>query len=97
WGYRDPSVDETAGIELIHRAIDLGVDHFDTADVYGPFTNEALVGRALSGRRDQVVIATKVGLVVEDAATYRYGAEGRPAHVRESCEGSLRRLGVEAI
>jgi len=97
WAYRDPTIDETAGIELIQKALDLGVDHFDTADVYGPFANEALVGRALAGRRDQVVIATKVGLVVEDIATYRYGRNGRPEYVRASCDASLRRLGVDQI
>jgi aryl-alcohol dehydrogenase-like predicted oxidoreductase len=97
WGYRDPSVDERAGIALIQDAIDLGVDHFDTADVYGPFTNEKLVGRALAGRRDRIVLATKVGLVVEDAATYRYGRNGRPEHVRASCDASLSRLGVDVI
>jgi aryl-alcohol dehydrogenase-like predicted oxidoreductase len=97
WAYRDPSIDETAGIELIQEALDLGVDHFDTADVYGPYTNEALVGRALAGRRDDVVIATKVGLVVEDPSTYRYGRNGHPEHVRASCDESLRRLGVGEI
>jgi aryl-alcohol dehydrogenase-like predicted oxidoreductase len=97
WGYRDPSVDEGAGIALIRDAIDLGVDHLDTADVYGPFTNEKLVGRALAGRRDRIVLATKVGLVVEDAATYRYGRNGRPEHVRASCDASLSRLGVDVI
>src|SRR5207244_2421146 len=89
WGYRDPSVDEAAGIELIRQAVDLGVDHFDTADVYGPFTNETLVGRALAGRRDRVVLATKVGLVVEDAATYGYGRNGTPEHISPtSCRGA---------
>ena len=97
WAYRDATVDEAAGIDLIHQAIDLGVDHFDTADVYGPFTNESLVGRALADRRDHVVLATKCGLVVEDAATYRYGRNGRPEHVRASCDASLRRLGVDVI
>jgi aryl-alcohol dehydrogenase-like predicted oxidoreductase len=97
WGYRDASVDETAAIEVIRRAIDLGVDHFDTADVYGPFTNESLLGRALADRREHVVIATKAGLVVEDKATYRFGRNGRPEHVRQACDGSLQRLGVEVI
>ncbi len=97
WGYRDASVDEAAGIRLIHEAIDLGVEHLDTADVYGPFTNESLVGRALAGRRERVVLATKCGLVIEDAAVYRYGRNGRPEHVRDACDGSLRRLGVDAI
>jgi aryl-alcohol dehydrogenase-like predicted oxidoreductase len=97
WGYRDPSVDEAAGIDLIRQAIDLGVDHFDTADVYGPFTNESLVGRALAGRRERVTLATKAGLVVEDAATYRYGRNGRAEHIRASCDGSLKRLAVDII
>ena len=97
WGYRDHSVDEAAGIDLIRQAIDLGVSHLDTADVYGPFTNESLVGRALAGRRDRVTLATKAWLVVEDAATYRYGKNGRPEHIRASCDGSLQRLGVDVI
>jgi aryl-alcohol dehydrogenase-like predicted oxidoreductase len=97
WGYRDRSVDEAAAIGVIRHAIDLGVDHFDTADVYGPFHNEQLVGRAIEGRRDRVVIATKAGLVVEDKASYRFGRDGRPEHVREACEGSLSRLGVDVI
>jgi aryl-alcohol dehydrogenase-like predicted oxidoreductase len=98
WGYRDETVGEDAAVDVIRRAVDLGVDHFDTADVYGPFTNERLVGRALGGgRRDAVVIATKTGLVVEDKATYQFGRDGRPAHVLESCDGSLARLGVDVI
>ena len=97
WGYRDQSVDEAASIDVIRRALDVGVDHFDTADVYGPFTNERLLGRALAQRRDQVVVATKCGLVVQDKASYRFGRDGSPAHVREACDGSLERLGVGAI
>jgi aryl-alcohol dehydrogenase-like predicted oxidoreductase len=97
WGYRDYSVGESAAIEVIHRALDLGVDHFDTADVYGPFTNETLVGRALAGRRGEVIIATKAGLVVEDKATYRFGRDGSPDHIRKACDASLRRLGIDTI
>jgi aryl-alcohol dehydrogenase-like predicted oxidoreductase len=97
WGYRDPSVDEAAGLRLIQEAIDLGVEHLDTADVYGPFANESLVGRALAGRRERVVLATKCGLVIEDRATYRYGRNGRPEHVRSACDASLARLGVDVI
>ncbi len=97
WGYRDESVDETAAADVIRQAIDVGVDHFDTADVYGPFTNEKLLGRAIGDRRGRVVIATKMGLVVEDQATYRFGRNGSPAHVRKSCDGSLERLGVDVI
>jgi aryl-alcohol dehydrogenase-like predicted oxidoreductase len=97
WGYRDESVDEAAAMDVIRRALDLGVDHFDTADVYGPFTNERLLGRALAQRRDQAVVATKCGLVVQDKASYRFGRDGSPAHVREACEGSLERLGLDTI
>lgn len=97
WGYRDTSVDEAAAIDVIRRAIDLGVDHFDTADVYGPFANESLVGRAIADRRERVVIATKAGLVVEDKATFRFGRDGRPEHIREACDGSLERLGIDVI
>jgi aryl-alcohol dehydrogenase-like predicted oxidoreductase len=99
WAYRDHAVDEAAGAALIRDAVELGVDHFDTADVYGPFTNERLVGRALrdAGRRDDVLIATKCGLVVEDRATFRFGRDGSPAHVREACDASLERLGIGVI
>ncbi len=97
WGYRDTSVDEAASIDVLRRAIDIGVDHFDTADVYGPFANESLVGRALEGRREEVVVATKAGLVVEDKATFRFGRDGRPEHIREACDGSLTRLGIDVI
>ncbi|MEO8431184.1 MAG: aldo/keto reductase [Acidobacteriota bacterium] len=97
WGYRDASVDEAAAQDVIRHALDLGVDHFDTADVYGPFTNEALVGRALAGRRDGVTIATKAGLAVENKATYQFGRDGQPEHIREACDGSLARLAVDVI
>jgi aryl-alcohol dehydrogenase-like predicted oxidoreductase len=69
----------------------------DTADMYGPFTNEELVGRALAGRRDEVVLATKVGLVVDDAATYAMRKDGRPEHVREGIEASLARLNTDHV
>src|SRR5262249_53722786 len=97
WGYRDASVDETAGAALIRDAIGLGVDHFDTADVYGPFTNERLGGRAIAGSRDRLLLATKCGLVVEDKATYKFGRDGSLEHVREACDASLERLGVDVI
>ena len=97
WGYRDASVDEAAGVNLIRQAIDRGVDHLDTADVYGPFDNERLIGQAIAGSRERVLVATKCGYVVEDKATYRFGRDGRPEHVREACDGSLARLGVDAI
>jgi aryl-alcohol dehydrogenase-like predicted oxidoreductase len=97
WGYHDRSVGPAAATDVIRRAIDLGVDHFDTADVYGPYTNETLLGRAVGDRRERVVIATKVGLVVEDEATFRFGRDGRPEHIRRACEASLERLGIEVI
>jgi aryl-alcohol dehydrogenase-like predicted oxidoreductase len=97
WAYRDAAVDEAAGIDLIRHAIDLGVDHFDTSDAYGPLTNERLLGRAVQGRRDRVTIATKAGLIVEDAATYKYGRDGRPEHIRAAADGSLSRLGIDVI
>jgi aryl-alcohol dehydrogenase-like predicted oxidoreductase len=96
-GYRDPSVGEAASIDVIRHAVDLGIDHFDTADVYGPFTNETLVGRALRGLRDRVVLATKGGYVREDEASYRYRKDGSPGHIRRAADASLARLGVDAV
>ena len=81
WAYGAGDRDEAESIATIHRALELGVTLLDTADMYGPFTNEELVGRALAGRRDEVVLATKCGLVVEDAAEYVL-AQGRPARAR---------------
>jgi len=86
--------DEAESIATIHRAIDLGVTLLDTAEVYGPHTNEELVGKAIRGRRDQVVIATKFGLEI-GAGTVRM--DGSPANARRAVEGSLRRLGVDVI
>jgi aryl-alcohol dehydrogenase-like predicted oxidoreductase len=99
WAYRDASVDEAAGIELIRQAIDLGVDHLDTSDAYGPHTNEQLVGRAIEGRRDRVVIATKAGLVraASGSSKYKYDRNGTPEYVRAACDGSLSRLGIATI
>lgn len=95
WAYGSIATDQAMAV--IHRAIDLGVTLLDTSDVYGPFTNEELVGQALRGRRDEVVVATKCGLVVEDVATYRLGRNGTPEHIKTSCEASLKRLGIEVI
>ncbi|HEX3559882.1 MAG TPA: aldo/keto reductase [Pyrinomonadaceae bacterium] len=83
-------------VATIHLALDLGVNFIDTADMYGPFTNEELVGRAIRGRRDQVVLATKFGNVRGADGSF-LGISGRPEYVRSACEASLRRLGVETI
>lgn len=87
--------DEQESIATIHRAIELGVTFFDTAEVYGPYKNEELLGRALKGRRGSVVIATKFGFRIEDGKTV--GVNSRPEHVREAAEASLRRLGTDYI
>jgi aryl-alcohol dehydrogenase-like predicted oxidoreductase len=88
--------DEAESIATIERALDLGVDFLDTADMYGPFTNEALVGRAIRGRRDRVVLATKFGILRAENRQVR-GISGRADYVRAACEASLRRLGVDTI
>src|SRR5258707_2867138 len=87
--------DERESIASIHRAIELRVTFFDTAEVYGPYTNEELLGRALKGRRDGVVIATKFGFKIENGAIA--GLDSRPEHIREAVEGSLRRLATDRI
>jgi aryl-alcohol dehydrogenase-like predicted oxidoreductase len=88
--------DDEESIATIHRALDLGIDFLDTADVYGPFTNEQLVGRALEGRRDGVVLATKFGNVRGQDGAW-LGVNGRPDYVKRSCDASLQRLGVDHI
>jgi aryl-alcohol dehydrogenase-like predicted oxidoreductase len=97
WGYTTGTRDDERSAEVIHRALELGVTVIDTADVYGPFTNEEVVGRALAGRRDDVVLATKVGLVVEDIETLAVGRDGRPEHVREGIDASLTRLQTDHV
>ena len=89
--------DEAESIATLHRALELGITLLDTADIYGPFTNEELVGRALQGRRDQAIVATKCGIVRDPANPARRGFNGRPEYIKASCEGSLKRLGVEVI
>ncbi len=89
------AADERESLATIHRAIDLGITFIDTAEVYGPFANEELVGRALRGRRDQVTVATKFGFRIEDGKIA--GLDSRPGHVREAVEASLARLGTDRI
>ena len=88
--------DEAESMATIHRALDLGTSLLDTADMYGPFTNEQLVGRAIRGRRDEVVLATKFGNVRGEDGSFQ-GISGKPDYVRVACESSLRRLGVDVI
>lgn len=88
--------DEAEGIATIHRAIDLGITLLDTADMYGPFRNEELVGKAIAGRRDRVIVATKCGIVRDDKGGFR-GVDGSPDYIRRACDASLKRLGVDVI
>ena len=88
--------DEDESIATIHRAIELGVTFLDTADMYGPFTNEKLVGKAIADRRDQVVLATKFGNERGEDGSF-IGVNGKPDYVRQSCDGSLKRLSVDHV
>jgi aryl-alcohol dehydrogenase-like predicted oxidoreductase len=91
------SFDDAESTVTIHRALDLGVTLFDTADVYGPFTNERLLGKALAGRRDGVVVATKFGNEVDPSGTRTGKVNGRPEYLRQAVDGSLQRLQVDVI
>jgi aryl-alcohol dehydrogenase-like predicted oxidoreductase len=88
--------DEQEAIATIHRAFELGTDFLDTADMYGPFTNERLVGRAIRGRRDEAIIASKFGILRGTDGSF-FGISGKPEYVRQACDNSLERLGVDHV
>jgi aryl-alcohol dehydrogenase-like predicted oxidoreductase len=90
------SGDEKESLSVIHRALELGVNFFDTADMYGPFTNEKLLGKAIAGKRDQVILATKFGNVRAEDGSF-LGISGKPDYVLKACDASLKRLGVDHI
>src|SRR5712671_6167224 len=96
FGY-GPAVDKQEGVALIRAAVDLGVTFFDTAEVYGPYTNEELVGEALRNVRDEVTIATKFGFAIDPAIKANTGLSSHPDTIRKAAEGSLKRLGIEVI
>jgi len=92
-----PPPDEAQSTQVLHRAVELGITLFDTAELYGPFANEVLVGKALKPFRDKVVIATKFGFDIPPEGGRPRGVDSRPEHIREVCDASLKRLGVETI
>src|SRR6187402_1488336 len=96
FGY-GPAVEKQEGIKIIRAAVDLGVTFFDTAEVYGPYTNEEIVGEALAPVRDRVVIATKFGFAIDPATGKQNGLDSRPEHIREVADASLRRLKTDVI
>ena len=97
WAYDVASADEQESVATIHRALELGCTLLDTSDMYGPFTNEELVGRAIAGRRDEVVLATKAGLKAGVEDKYDITRDGRPEHLAQAIDASLRRLQVDHV
>ncbi|MFI1889384.1 aldo/keto reductase [Streptomyces jumonjinensis] len=97
WLYQESDRDDARSIAVIRTALDLGVNLLDTADIYGTGHNETLLGRAITGRRDEVLLATKFGLVIDDLAARATHHDASPAHLRTAIEASLRRLGVDVI
>jgi len=91
------TINETESVKLLHRAVELGVTFFDSAEMYGPFTNEMLVGKALRPLRQRVVIATKFGFAIPPEGVMPKGVDSRPEHIRAVCDASLKRLGIETI
>jgi len=91
------ATDEGTSIKVMHRALDLGITFFDTADMYGPYKNEELVGRAIKGIRQEVTLATKFGIIRDVNDPSKRGFNGKPEYVKQSCDGSLKRLGVDEI
>jgi aryl-alcohol dehydrogenase-like predicted oxidoreductase len=89
--------DEEESVATLHRAFELGVTFLDTSDMYGPYRNEELVGKAIKGKRDRIVLATKFGILRDPANPEKRGVSGRPEYVRQSCDASLKRLGVDTI
>ncbi len=92
-----PGTDTTEAVATLHRALELGVNFLDTADIYGPHTNEQLLGKALAGKRDQVFLASKFGIVRDPANPALRGVNGRPDYIRSAIDGTLQRLGVETL
>ena len=91
------TTDESEAIATIHAALDAAVNFLDTADMYGPHTNEELVGRAIKGKRDKLIVATKFGNVRDPKTRAFLGVNGKPEYVRQACEASLKRLGIDTI
>lgn len=97
WGYSSAERDDHQSMAVIRRALELGVTLLDTADVYGPHTNEELIGRALAGHREEAFLATKGGLVIDDIARYEIRRDGRPEHIAAAIDASLRRLRTDVV